>query len=209
MFELPKLPFERDALEPFISRETIDYHYGQHHFNYVKKLNELIKDTHFDKNYTLEKIVKESTGPIFNNAAQAWNHTFYWNCLTPETSGKPRENLGKAIIKAFGNYDNFAQRFTQLSNSLFGSGWTWLVADNQDRLSIIQCQNADNPLVLNNLNPLLTCDVWEHSYYIDRRNRRAEYIEAFWNIINWDFAEANYMRKTYKSRAHKTEETIK
>lgn len=188
--QLPSLPFEKKALMPYISDETLDFHYGMHHAAYVNNLNKLIVGTAFE-NASLEKIIREATGGIYNNGAQVWNHTFYWNCLSPNGGGEPKGNLAKAITRDFGNFDSFKEKFTQAAATLFGSGWAWLVADHSGKLSIVQESNAGNPL-RNNLTPILTCDVWEHAYYIDKRNKRPAYIEDFWKLVNWQFAEENY-----------------
>jgi Fe-Mn family superoxide dismutase len=192
-FELPKLPFAKDALKPYISEETLEYHYGKHHQAYVTNLNKLIVGTEFEKKDLLE-IVKTASGGIFNNAAQHLNHSFYWQCLTPKSTGKPSEQLMVAINKTFGSFDKFKEEFTKSASGLFGSGWTWLAKDKNETLSIINTSNAGNP-VTDNKTPLLTCDVWEHAYYIDYRNARAKYIEAFWNIVNWDFVSKNFEKK--------------
>lgn len=192
-FELPQLPFAKDALKPYISEETLEYHYGKHHQTYVTNLNKLIIGTEFEKK-SLVEIVKSSTGGIFNNAAQHYNHTFYWDCLIPNSSVKPADSLITAINKSFGSFDKFKEEFTKSATTLFGSGWTWLVKDQNDVLSIINANNAGNPIVDGKI-PLLTCDVWEHAYYIDYRNARAKYIEAFWNIVNWDFVNKNFTKK--------------
>jgi Fe-Mn family superoxide dismutase len=183
-FELPKLPYAIDALEPYISKATLEYHYGKHHQAYVNNLNNLIPGTEFE-NATLEEIVKKSTGGIFNNGAQVWNHTFYWNCLKPKGGGVPTGKLLDAINASFGSFEEFKQKFTTAAATLFGSGWAWLVKNNDGSLSIVQESNAGNPL-RNGLIPLLTCDVWEHAYYLDQQNKRPDYINAFWNLVDWD-----------------------
>lgn len=183
MFELPKLPYERTALEPYISAETIDYHHGKHHNAYVTNLNNLILGTSFEK-LSLEEIIKTSEGGIFNNAAQVWNHTFYWNSLCSKQC-HPSDNLLNAIEKEFGSFSSFKEQFTKAATTLFGSGWAWLVKTKDGKLKIRQTVNADNPLKYQEI-ALLTCDVWEHAYYVDYRNARPKYVEAFWNIINWD-----------------------
>ncbi len=188
MIELPKLPYKRDALEPHISLRTIDYHYGQHHAGYVKNLNNLIEGSPFE-NMDLEAIVRKSEGSIFNNAAQVWNHTFYWHCMTPEENTTPQAILLKSIERDFGSYDNFKQLFIKQAATLFGSGWLWLVADKNGKLSLLQTSNADTPLIQEELTPLLTCDVWEHAYYLDQQNQRLAYLNEFWQIINWRFVE--------------------
>ena len=193
MFELPKLPYQNDALEPHISPRTIEFHYGKHHAAYVKNLNALIVNTQFEK-MSLEEIVRNSDGAIFNNAAQVWNHTFYWNCLTPASKAKtkPAGKLMKAIERDFSGFDDFKESFTKQSVSLFGSGWTWLVSDEKGSLSIVRTENAKNPLTMEHTTPLLCCDVWEHAYYLDYQNLRPNYLDGFWHVINWDFVEKNY-----------------
>ena len=190
MIELPKLPYKRDALEPHISQKTIDFHYGQHHAGYVKNLNNLIENTPFDK-MSLEEIVKNSNGSVFNNAAQVWNHTFYWNCMTPDKESTPPIILMKAVEDNFGDLENFKQMFIKQAATLFGSGWLWLVKDKDGKLSLLQTSNAETPLTHNDLTPLLTCDVWEHAYYLDQQNLRLAYLNEFWKIINWQFVEKN------------------
>lgn len=188
-FTLPPLPYKMDALAPYISEETLQYHYGKHHQAYVNNLNKLIADTPF-ATMTLEDIIKESSGGIFNNAAQVWNHTFYWHCLSPNSSNEPSGKLAEAIINAFGTIDAFKEQFTQVAATTFGSGWAWLVQNEQNQLKIISTSNANTP-IHDGLNPLLTCDVWEHAYYIDYRNARPDYISAFWKLVNWEFAAQN------------------
>ena len=186
-FKLPTLPFVPSALEPYISAETIDCHYGRHHQTYVDNLNKLVIGTEFAQK-TLTEIVKTSAGGIFNNAAQVWNHTFYWYCLAPVASN-PGEELAALLSKNFGSVEKFKEEFTKIALGLFGSGWVWLVKDN-DSLLLTPTNNAGNPLTTGHT-PLLTCDVWEHAYYIDYRNARAKYLEAFWQIVNWDFVQKN------------------
>lgn len=181
---LPPLPYPKDALAPVISAETIEFHYGKHHQTYVDNLNKLIVGTEF-ANATLDQIVRKAQGPIFNNAAQVWNHTFYWNGLSPKGGGEPAGQLAAAIAKAFGSFPAFQQQFTQAAVTLFGSGWAWLVKKTDGDLAIVQTGNAGNPITAGDI-PLLTCDVWEHAYYIDYRNARAKYVEAFWKLVNWD-----------------------
>ncbi|MBR6775078.1 MAG: superoxide dismutase [Bacteroidales bacterium] len=188
MIELPKLPYKRDALEPHISQKTIDYHYGQHHAGYVKNLNNLIEGSHFE-NMNLETIIKNSEGSIFNNAAQVWNHTFYWNCMSSEENIMPQAVLLKNIERDFGSYDDLKQLFIKQAATLFGSGWLWLVCDKNGKLSLIQTSNADTPIARDEFKPLLTCDVWEHAYYLDQQNQRLAYLNEFWQIINWRFVE--------------------
>jgi Fe-Mn family superoxide dismutase len=184
--KLPELPFPRDALAPYISKETIDYHYGKHHAAYVANLNKLIPGTEFE-GMSLDDIVKKAKpGAIFNNAAQAWNHAFYWNCLSPQ-GGEPADGLAEAIQKAFGSAAKFKAEFTDAAVKLFGSGWAWLVRKPNGGLAIECTSNAGNPITAGST-PLLVCDVWEHAYYIDYRNVRPKYLEAFWKIANWSFA---------------------
>ena len=189
-FELPKLPYAMDALEPFISKQTIEFHYGKHHQAYVNNLNNLAPGTEFE-NATLEEIVKKASGGIFNNGAQIWNHTFYWNCLKPNGGGIPTGKLLEAINKSFGSFEEFKQKFSTAAATLFGSGWAWLVKNNDGSLAIVQESNAGNPL-RNGLTPLLTCDVWEHAYYIDQQNKRPDYISAFWNLVDWDAVSSRF-----------------
>jgi Fe-Mn family superoxide dismutase len=186
---LPDLPYAKNALEPHISRETLEYHYGKHHNTYVEKLNGLIKDTEW-ADASLEDIVRGSSGGVFNNAAQVWNHTFYWHCLSPNGGGAPSGKLAKAIDDAFGSFDKFKEQFSDKAVTLFGSGWAWLVKKPDGSLAIVQTGNAETPLT-GDSKPLMTCDVWEHAYYIDYRNARPKYLEAFWNLVNWDFVASN------------------
>lgn len=189
--QLPPLPYAIDALMPIISKETLEYHYGKHHQTYVNNLNNLIKGTAFEEK-NLEEIIRTATGGIFNNAAQIWNHTFYWHSLTPTSHYQdPQGALAEAIKKSFGSLDEFKKQFTQSAVSLFGSGWTWLVKNEDGSLSIINTGNAQTPLQ-EGKKALLTCDVWEHAYYIDYRNARPNYLENFWKIVNFKFAEENY-----------------
>ncbi|MBS3965188.1 MAG: superoxide dismutase [Fe] [Methylomonas sp.] len=189
-FELPALPYANDALTPHISPETIEYHYGKHHQTYVTNLNNLVPGTEFD-GMSLEDIVKKSSGGIFNNAAQVWNHTFYWNCLSPNGGGAPTGGLANAIDRAFGSFDKFKEEFTKCAVTTFGSGWAWLVKNPNGTLELVSTSNAGCPLTTGQT-PILTCDVWEHAYYIDFRNLRPKYLEAFWALVNWEFASANY-----------------
>jgi Fe-Mn family superoxide dismutase len=188
--KLPDLPFAKDSLVPNISAETLEYHYGKHHATYVANLNKLIAGTEFEK-MTLEEIVKKATGGIFNNAAQHWNHSFYWNCLSAKGDGEPAGDLEAAIKNSFGSFEQFKEKFTTSATTLFGSGWTWLVKNADGSLAIENGSNADNPLKAGK-SALLTCDIWEHAYYIDYRNARAKYLEAFWKVVNWKFVELNY-----------------
>ena len=191
MIELPKLPYEMNALEPHISQKTLEFHYGKHHNGYVNNLNKLIAGTPFE-NKSLEEIVKTAQGGMFNNAAQVWNHTFYWNCMTPNPKKTvPTGKLMDAIVRDFGSFDAFKEKFINACVTLFGSGWAWLVADKEGKLSIVQTSNAQTPLT-EGLKPLLVCDVWEHAYYLDYQNLRANYVNEFWAIINWEFVEHNY-----------------
>lgn len=187
--ELPKLPYEYDALAPHISRETLEFHYGKHHAGYVAKLNDGIKGTEFE-NASLEEIVVRSSGGIFNNAAQTWNHTFYWNSLAPNGGGSPNGDVADAINKKWGSFDKFKEDFSNKAATLFGSGWCWLVKKGDGSLDIVQTSNAETPIT-KDLKPLITCDVWEHAYYIDYRNARPQYIDAFWKLVNWEFANRN------------------
>jgi superoxide dismutase, Fe-Mn family len=189
MIQLPPLPFGKDALSPHISAETIEYHYGKHHQAYVNNLNQLIPGTRYE-NLPLEDIVRSSDGKIFNNAAQAWNHTFYWNCLSPAAAGKPAGALLQRIEKHFGSFEQFQKQFTEAAVGLFGSGWAWLVQMPNGDLGLQTTSNAGTPLTTHD-SPLLTCDVWEHAYYIDYRNARPKYVEAFWKVANWEFAAKN------------------
>ena len=189
-FELPALPYAKNELVPHISEETVEYHYGKHHQTYVTNLNNLVPGTEFD-GLTLEEIIVKSSGPIFNNAAQVWNHTFYWNSLTPKGGGLPTGALANAINTTFGSYEKFKEEFTKCAVTTFGSGWAWLVKNTDGSLALVSTSNAGCPLTTGQT-PLLTCDVWEHAYYIDYRNARPSYLEAFWALVNWDFAAANY-----------------
>ena len=187
-FELPALPYARDALAPHISPETIDFHYGKHHQTYVTNLNNLVPGTEFES-MSLEEIVKKSSGGIFNNAAQVWNHTFYWHSLSPKGGGEPSGRLAEAITKCFGSFAAFKEEFTKVALGTFGSGWAWLVQRPDGSLALVSTSNAATPLTGED-RALLTCDVWEHAYYIDYRNARAKYVEAFWNLVNWDFVQS-------------------
>ena len=188
--ELPPLPYAADALAPHISRETMEFHHGKHHKTYVDKLNELIQGTEF-ANAPLEDIVRRADGAIYNNAAQHWNHSFFWQCLAPRAGGKPGESIGRAIDSSFGSFDAFKKKFSESAATLFGSGWTWLVKRDDGSLAIEQMSNADTP-VRKGGRAILTLDVWEHAYYIDYRNKRPDFIEAFWNVVNWEFAQRNH-----------------
>ncbi len=188
--KLPELAYAKDALLPHISPETLEFHYGKHHATYVANLNKLIPGTEFE-NLSLEEIVKKASGGIFNNAAQVWNHTFYWNCLAPQAGGEPTGELAAAINQAFGSFAAFKEKFSAAAVGTFGSGWAWLVKNPDGTLAIESTSNAANPMTAGK-KPLLTCDVWEHAYYIDYRNARPKYVESFWNLVNWKFVAANF-----------------
>ena len=188
--KLPELPYAMNALEPHISAETLEYHYGKHHRAYVTNLNNLIKGTEFE-NASLEDIIRKSSGGLFNNAAQVWNHTFYWNCLSPSGGENPTGALADAINKAFGSIGEFKKQFSQTAITVFGSGWGWLVKNQDGSLALTGSSNAGTPMT-DGKTALLTCDVWEHAYYIDYRNARPQYVESFWNLVNWDFVARNY-----------------
>ena len=187
-FTLPKLPYSMDALSPHISSETLEYHYGKHHQTYVDNLNKQTEGTEF-ADMPLEQVIRKSNGGLYNQAAQVYNHTFYWNCLAPKAGGEPKNKALEEINKHFGSFAAFREQFSASAKTLFGSGWAWLVKDGE-KLSIVQTKDAQCPLSDQQV-PLLTCDVWEHAYYIDYRNARPKYIEAFWNLVNWDFVEKN------------------
>lgn len=188
-FELPKLPYAMDALAPHFSKETLEFHYGKHHNAYVVKLNELLNG-HALASASLEDVIKKSEGPIFNNAAQIWNHTFYWHSLSPKGGGEAKAKVGDLIQKQWGSFAKFKEEFNAKATTLFGSGWCWLVKKPDGSLAITQTSNAGCPITEGH-RPLLTCDVWEHAYYIDYRNLRPKYLEAFWSLVNWDFANEN------------------
>ena len=183
-FELPPLPYDRAALEPHISAETLDFHHGKHHQAYVTNLNKQIEGTEFES-MDLESIIRKAQGGIFNNAAQVWNHTFYWHCMKPGGGGEPTGKLGEAIAKAFGSFAAFKEQFTATAVGTFGSGWAWLVQRPDGSLALVSTPNAATPITGADT-PLLTCDVWEHAYYIDYRNARPKYVESFWNLVDWD-----------------------
>jgi superoxide dismutase, Fe-Mn family len=189
-FELPPLPYSKNQLAPHISEETLEYHYGKHHQTYVTNLNNLVPGTEFE-GLSLEDIVKKSSGGIFNNAAQVWNHTFYWSSLSPNGGGEPTGALADAINAEFGSFAAFKEAFTKCAVTTFGSGWAWLVKTAEGKLALVSTSNAGCPLTEGNT-PLLTCDVWEHAYYIDYRNARPAYLEAFWALVNWEFASSNF-----------------
>ncbi|MGX5174206.1 superoxide dismutase [Aliikangiella sp. IMCC44653] len=188
-FELPALPYAKDALAPTISEETIEFHYGKHHNTYVVNLNKMVAGTEFESK-SLEEVIKTSEGGMFNNAAQIWNHTFYWNCLSPNQT-KPSDALLAAINSKFGSMEELKAQFNNSAATNFGSGWTWLVKNSKGELEIVNTSNAGCPLT-EDYTALLTIDVWEHAYYIDYRNARPQYLDSIWNIINWDFVSANF-----------------
>lgn len=188
--ELPALPYAKDALAPHISEETLEFHYGKHHQTYVTNLNNLIAGTSFE-DASLESIVTRSEGGMFNNAAQIWNHSFYWNSLSPNGGGAPTGTLADAINAKFGSFDKFKAEFSKCAVTTFGSGWAWLVKNADGSIELVSTSNAATPLT-DDQTPLLTCDVWEHAYYIDYRNARPKYLEAFWSLVNWEFASANF-----------------
>ena len=183
-FTLPELPYPMDALEPYISKRTLEFHYGKHHQAYVNNLNNLVPGTDFE-NASLEEIIQKADGGIFNNAAQVWNHSFYWKCLSPDGGGEPAGLLADEINQFFGSFDSFKEQFTKAAATLFGSGWAWLLKDAYGNLDIVQTSNAGCPLK-EGLTPLLTCDVWEHAYYIDKQNARPAYIADFWKLVDWN-----------------------
>lgn len=187
--ELPPLPYEKNALEPHISAETLDYHYGKHHQTYVTNLNNLIAGTD-NEGKSLEELISSTSGGLFNNAAQIWNHTFYWNCLSPNGGGEPTGALADAINAKFGDFATFKEEFSKTAITTFGSGWGWLVKNADGSIELASTSNAGCPLT-EGKTPLLTCDVWEHAYYVDYRNARPKYVEAFWNLVNWDFVTKN------------------
>ena len=190
-FELSKLPYAKNALAPQISEETLEFHHGKHHKRYVDNLNNLLPATEFEGS-SLEDIIKTSTGSIFNNAAQVWNHTFYWRCLSPNGGGNPPGKLADAINKTFGSFENFKEEFTKASVTIFGSGWGWLVKKHDGTLEITTTISAGNPMTQDTI-PILACDVWEHAYYIDYRDAKAAYLKAFFELVNWDFVYDRYM----------------
>lgn len=182
--ELPKLPYAMEALEPYISKRTLEFHYGKHHQAYVNNLNKLIPGTEFE-NKSLEEIIRSASGGIFNNGAQVWNHTFYWHCMKPQGGGEPSGDLLNLLTRSFGSISEFKEKFSGAAATLFGSGWAWLVKKPDGTLEITQESNAGNPL-RSGLKPLLTCDVWEHAYYLDKMNARPDYIADFWKLVDWD-----------------------
>lgn len=191
-FELPALPYEKNALEPHISSETLDFHYGKHHNTYVQKLNGLVEGTDLEGK-SLEDIIKTSSGGVFNNAAQIWNHTFYWNSLRPNGGGEPTGAVADAINAAFGSFEDFKAKFNDMAVNNFGSSWTWLVKKADGSLDIVNTSNAGTPIT-EGLTPLITVDLWEHAYYIDYRNVRPDYLKGFWALVNWDFANENFAK---------------
>ncbi len=191
-FELPALPYEKNALEPHISSETLDFHYGKHHNTYVQKLNGLVEGTDLEGK-SLEDIIKTSSGGVFNNAAQIWNHTFYWNSLSPNGGGEPTGAVADAINAAFGSFEDFKAKFNDMAVNNFGSSWTWLVKKADGSLDIVNTSNASTPIT-EGLTPLITVDLWEHAYYIDYRNVRPDYLKGFWALVNWDFANENFAK---------------
>ncbi|MGM0525811.1 MAG: superoxide dismutase [Pseudomonadota bacterium] len=190
-FELPALPYEKNALEPHISEETLEYHYGKHHATYVSKLNDAVKGTDLESK-SLEDIIKSEKGGLFNNAAQVWNHTFYWNCLSPNGGGAASGAVAEAINDKWGSFEKFQEEFNASAAGNFGSGWTWLVKKSDGSVDIMNTDDADTPVAHGGVEPLLTVDVWEHAYYIDYRNSRPNYLEAFWKLVNWDFVNKNF-----------------
>ena len=189
-FTLPELPYALDALNPHISRQTLEFHHGKHHLNYVNTLNTLIPGTRFEDT-TLETMIREAEGAIFNNAAQVWNHTFYFEAFSPKPQAQPTGALLQAIQRDFGSFDAFKEQFTKAALTQFGSGWAWLVQNTEGKLQIVQESNAGNPL-RNGLKPLLTCDVWEHAYYLDYQNRRPDYVKEFWALLDWAVIEKRF-----------------
>lgn len=192
-FTLPELPYAKDALVPHLSVETLEFHHGKHHNAYVTNLNNLVPGTEFEGK-SLEDIIKTSSGGIFNNAAQIWNHTFYWHSLKPNGGGAPTGKVGEAINKTWGSFDKFKEEFNKMAVGNFGSSWTWLVKKADGSLAIVNTSNAGTPITEKGVTPLITVDLWEHAYYIDYRNLRPKYLEGFWALVNWDFANANFAK---------------
>ena len=191
-FQLPPLAYPADALSPIISAETIEFHYGKHHASYVSNLNRLTEGTDL-ANMTLEEVIRATgEGPMFNNAAQVWNHSFYWHCMTPDRGSEPSFELAKQITESFGSFEELKRAFSGAATSNFGSGWTWLVGLADGGLKVVNTSNADTPLLDDDVTPLLTCDVWEHAYYIDYRNARPAYLKAWWDVVNWSFVSERY-----------------
>jgi Fe-Mn family superoxide dismutase len=200
LHSLPELPYSLDALVPHISKETLRYHHGKHHAGYIKKLNKAVEKSEFSGK-TLEQIIATAEGNIFNNAAQAWNHAFYWQCLSPDSVLDPASEIGQAIARDFGGQDDFKKNFTDAATALFGSGWTWLVLNQKGKLEIVSTENADTPIRHGQV-PLLTCDVWEHAYYLDYKNARPDYLQAFWKLVNWKFVNEQYSATTVSARSN-------
>ena len=194
-FAVPALPYANNALEPHISAETLQLHHGKHHAGYVGKLNAAIEADKALQGKSLEELVASTQGGVFNNAAQVWNHSFYWDSMSPKGGGAPTGDLAKAIDASFGSFAAFQDKFNAAAGGQFGSGWAWLVAKADGSLDIVTTGNADTPATRNDVTPLLTCDVWEHAYYVDYRNDRAAYVKAWWSLVNWDFASANYSKR--------------
>lgn len=190
-FKLPKLPYGKNSMAPFLTEETFDYHYGKHHQAYVTKLNSLLKDSSYGADVTLEELVQKTEGGMFNQAGQAWNHTFYWMTLSPEKTAPTSAELKKAIDDSFGSMDKFQSQFVEKGVGVFGSGWIWLVKDNSNKLELVGTSNAENP-IRQGKTPLLVADVWEHAYYIDYRNARKDYLEKFMAHVNWQFVQENF-----------------
>jgi Superoxide dismutase len=188
-YELPALPYAYDALAPYMSKETLEFHHGKHHKTYVDNLNKIVPGTEYD-GMNLETLILKSNGGVFNNAAQIWNHTFFWNCLAPNAGGEPTGALKQFIERDFGSFTAFKEKFSDVTIKTFGSGWGWLVLNKDGKLEIVSTSNAANPMT-DGKKPLLTCDVWEHAYYIDYRNKRPDFLAAFWNLVNWNFVAAN------------------
>lgn len=204
--ELPKLPYDYRDLEPYISEETLIFHHSKHHKNYVDKCNELIKGTMYDSMKLEEIVIKTAfkegkEKKIFNNASQAWNHTFFWNCMTPQPKKQPSGAFHKALETHFNNFESFVDKFTNSAAAIFGSGWNWLVKNHDDTLSIVSYSNAESPLAHGQV-PLLTCDVWEHAYYLDYQNDRKKFIENFWKVVDWEFIEINFERHQAFNSSH-------
>jgi Fe-Mn family superoxide dismutase len=200
LHQLPELPYSLDALEPYISKDTLKYHHGKHHAGYVDKLNKAVENTEFSDK-TLEQIIATAQGNIFNNAAQVWNHSFYWQCLRADSAIDPDGEIIQVIERDFGSLNDFKQRFTDAATSLFGSGWTWLVLNQEGKIEIENTENADTPLRRGQV-PLLTCDVWEHAYYLDYKNARPDYLQAFWKLVNWDFVNEQYTNASGTGALH-------
>ncbi len=191
-FQLPELPFPKDSLAPFLTPETFDYHHGKHHAAYVNNTNNLIKDTPYD-DLALEEVIRKAASEgatgLFNNSAQIWNHSFFWNCMSPSGGGAPTGKVGELITRDFGSFDAFKEQFTKTAVTLFGSGWAWLALNAEGKLELLPLANADTPII-HNKKPLLTVDVWEHAYYIDYRNARPKFVEGFWDVVNWEQANS-------------------